>query len=167
MKVAVVMGSDSDFEVMEDAIEVLRDFGIECEVSIISAHRTPELAMEFAKTAESRGIELIIAGAGCAAHLPGVIASLTTLPVIGVPIKAKPLKGIDALLSIVQMPPGIPVATVGINASKNAGLLAVQMLSLKYPELKEKIKNFRNEMKEKVIKKNKKLEEEGFKTFRS
>ena len=165
MKVAVIMGSDSDFEVMEKAIDVLKEFGIEVEVSIISAHRTPELALEFAKSAEGRGIEVIIAGAGLSAHLPGVIAALTTLPVIGVPIKGKPLKGVDALLSIVQMPPGIPVATVGINNARNAGLLAISILSLKYPELKEKIKNFRNKMKEKVLEKNRKLKEKGINTY--
>jgi len=165
MKVAVVMGSDSDLEVMEGAINTLKDFGIEVEVSIISAHRTPELALEFAKTAESRGVEVIIAGAGLSAHLPGVVAALTTLPVIGVPIKAKPLKGIDALLSIVQMPPGVPVATVGIGNAKNAALLAVSILSLKYPELKEKLKSYRDSLKKSVVKKNEKLVEKGFPNF--
>jgi len=147
MKVGILMGSDSDLPIMKDAVEVLKSFEVPYEISIISAHRTPEAAFEYAKTAEERGLEVIIAGAGGAAHLPGVIAALTTLPVIGVPIKSKTLNGLDSLLSIVQMPSGIPVATVAINGAKNAALLAVHILSIKYPEIKEKLKKYREKMK--------------------
>ncbi len=150
-KVAVVMGSKTDFEQMKPAVEVLKEFGVECEVRIISAHRTPDICKEFAESARERGVEVIIAGAGGAAHLPGVIASYTDLPVIGVPIALEPLKGVDALYSIVQMPSGIPVATVGIGNAKNAGLLAVRILSLKYEDLKEKLKEFKEKMRKKVI----------------
>jgi len=122
MKVGIVMGSDSDLPVMKDAAEILEKFGVNYEIDIISAHRTPDLAMEYGRSAEERGIEVIIAGAGGAAHLPGVLAALTTLPVIGVPIMSQALKGLDSLLSIVQMPAGIPVATVAINNAKNAGI---------------------------------------------
>ncbi len=165
MKVGILMGSDSDLPVMKDAVELLESFEIPCEVSIISAHRTPERAFEYARTAEERGLEVIIAGAGGAAHLPGVIAGLTTVPVIGVPIKSKSLKGLDSLLSIVQMPAGVPVATVGINNAKNAGLLAVHILSIKYPEIREKLKAYRENMKNKVIEKNEKLQNLGYKKY--
>ena len=165
MKVGILMGSDSDLPVMKETAEILESFGIPYEISIISAHRTPEKALEYAKTAEERGLEVIIAGAGGAAHLPGVIASLTTLPVIGVPIKSKTLDGLDSLLSIVQMPAGIPVATVAINNAKNAALLAVHILSIKYPELKEKLKNYREDLKKIVIEKNEKLQNLGYKKF--
>ncbi|MFQ6099128.1 MAG: 5-(carboxyamino)imidazole ribonucleotide mutase [Armatimonadota bacterium] len=130
MRVAVLMGSDSDLSVMQPAIDVLKEFGIEHEVKVCSAHRTPDAAAEFARTAAERGVSVIIAGAGAAAHLPGVLAAYTTLPVIGVPIDASPLNGLDSLYSMVQMPSGVPVATVGINASKNAAILAAQMLAL-------------------------------------
>ncbi|PMP69183.1 MAG: 5-(carboxyamino)imidazole ribonucleotide mutase [Thermodesulfobacterium geofontis] len=165
MKVGILMGSDSDLPVMKETAEILESFDIPYEISIISAHRTPEKALEYAKTAEERGLEVIIAGAGGAAHLPGVIASLTTLPVIGVPIKSKTLDGLDSLLSIVQMPAGIPVATVAINNAKNAALLAVHILSIKYPELKEKLKNYREDLKKIVIEKNEKLQNLGYKKF--
>uniref|UniRef100_A0A7C4NTD4 N5-carboxyaminoimidazole ribonucleotide mutase n=1 Tax=Thermodesulfobacterium geofontis TaxID=1295609 RepID=A0A7C4NTD4_9BACT len=167
MKVGILMGSDSDLPIMKESAEILEFFEIPYEISIISAHRTPEKALEYAKTAEERGIEVIIAGAGGAAHLPGVIASLTLIPVIGVPIKSNFLDGLDSLLSIVQMPAGIPVATVAINNAKNAALLAVHILSIKYPELKEKLKKYREEIKNKVIEKNEKLQNLGYKNYLS
>ena len=129
-KIAVVMGSDSDLETLKPAIDILKEFGIKREVCILSAHRTPIEMMEYAKNAESDNIKVIIAGAGGAAHLPGMLASITCIPVIGVPVESKTLKGIDSLLSIVQMPAGIPVATVAINGAQNAGLLAVEMIGL-------------------------------------
>lgn len=153
MKVAIFFGSKSDIEVMKGAAKALKEFGIEYKAYILSAHRVPEKLMETLDSIEEQGFECIIAGAGLAAHLPGVIASHTVLPVIGVPIKAD-LNGLDALFSIVQMPKSIPVAAVGLNNSYNAGLLAVQILSLKYPELKTKLVNYRKEMKEKFIKEN-------------
>lgn len=153
MKVAIIFGSKSDIDVMKGAANALKEFGIEYKAYILSAHRVPEKLMEVLDTVESEGCECIIAGAGLAAHLPGVIASHTVLPVIGVPINAA-FNGLDALLSIVQMPKSIPVATVGVNNSYNAGMLAVQILSLKYPEIKVKLVNFRKEMKEKFIKEN-------------
>lgn len=165
MKVAIMMGSDSDLPVMKEAAETLEKFGISYEIKILSAHRTPEETYEYVKTSEQRGIEVIIAGAGGAAHLPGVVASITTLPVIGVPILGKALNGLDSLFSIVQMPPGIPVATVGINNAKNAALLAVHILALKYPGLKEKLIEFRNNMKKEVLEKGKKLAEVGYKRY--
>ncbi|MDI3533796.1 MAG: 5-(carboxyamino)imidazole ribonucleotide mutase [Thermosediminibacterales bacterium] len=158
--VGVVMGSDSDFPVMRECIEVLRDFNVGFEVSVISAHRTPEEALEYAKTAEERGIKVLIAGAGKAAHLPGVMAAMTVLPVIGVPIKSSTMDGLDSLLSIVQMPGGIPVATVAINGAKNAGLLAVQILSVTEAKLKEKLKQYRIKMKQEVRNKDKKIKKE-------
>ena len=167
MKVGILMGSDSDLPIMKESAEILEIFEIPYEISIISAHRTPEKALEYAKTAEERGIEVIIAGAGGAAHLSGVIASLTLVPVIGVPIKSNFLDGLDSLLSIVQMPAGIPVATVAINNAKNAALLAVHILSIKYPELKEKLKKYREEIKNKVIEKNEKLQTLGYKKYLS
>jgi 5-(carboxyamino)imidazole ribonucleotide mutase len=165
MKVGIIMGSDSDLPVMKEAAEVLEEFDVPYEITIVSAHRTPELMYEYAQTAEARGIEVIIAGAGGAAHLPGMTASLTTLPVIGVPVMTKSLKGLDSLFSIVQMPAGIPVATVAINNAKNAGLLAVQILAIKYPELRDKLKNFRKGLKEMVLKKGEKLRQEGYKNY--
>lgn len=153
-KVAVIMGSDSDFSVVKKAIYVLKKFEIEFEVSIISAHRTPFLAMEYAQSAEDNGFEVIIAAAGKAAHLPGVLAAMTCIPVIGIPIKSSTLDGMDSLLSIVQMPTGIPVATVAIDGAENAAILAAQMLSLKYVYLKENLKKHKDEMKENVVQKN-------------
>lgn len=164
--VGIVMGSDSDLKVMKDAAKILEDFGVPFEITVISAHRTPERAFEYAKGAEERGIEVIIAGAGGAAHLPGVIASLTTLPVIGVPIKGSSLEGLDSLLSIVQMPRGIPVATVAINNAQNAGLLAIAILSIKYAELKRKLSEYRLKLAEEVLKKAKKVEED-YKSYES
>ena len=153
------MGSTSDWDVMSDAAATLAQFGVEFEKRVVSAHRTPDLLVEYAKTAKSRGLEVIIAGAGGAAHLPGMVASMTALPVIGVPVKSRALNGLDSLLSIVQMPGGIPVATtaVGNSGATNAGLLAVQMLSAFEPELADKLEDYRNELKEKVAESNAQL----------
>jgi 5-(carboxyamino)imidazole ribonucleotide mutase len=153
MKVAIIFGSKSDKDIMKGAAQALKEFNVEYKAFILSAHRVPEKLMEVLKQTEKDGFECIIAGAGLAAHLPGVIASHTTLPVIGVPINAA-VNGMDSLLSIVQMPKSIPVATVGINNSYNAGMLAVQILALKYPELKEGLIEFRRTMKEKFINEN-------------
>lgn len=153
MKVAIIFGSKSDVDKMKGAAKALKEFDIEYRVHILSAHRVPEKLAQVIEDLEAEDFDCIIAGAGLAAHLPGVIASHTTLPVIGVPINAA-LNGLDSLLSIVQMPKSIPVATVGINNSYNAGMLAVQMLSLKYPELKEKLIQYRKDMKSKFISEN-------------
>ena len=153
MKVAIFFGSKSDIEVMRGAANALKEFNVDYKAYILSAHRVPEKLTETLKEIEEDGCEVIIAGAGLAAHLPGVIASQTTLPVIGVPVKAA-IEGMDALLSIVQMPKGIPVATVGINNSYNAGMLAVEMLSLKYPEIKKDLIDFRIRMKKRFIEEN-------------
>lgn len=150
-KVAIIMGSKSDYPVVERAEAVLREFGVEYETRIISAHRTPRIAEEFASKAEENGIEVIIAAAGKAAHLGGVLAAYTAMPVIGLPIKSSTLDGLDSLLSIVQMPKGVPVATVAIDGAENAGLLAVQILSVKYPELREKMKKYKIKMEEDII----------------
>ena len=159
MKVAIIMGSDSDFPIVEKGYNILKDFGVEVDVRVISAHRTPDVALDFAKNAESNGYELIIGAAGKAAHLPGVLAGCTPLPVIGVPIRSSELDGMDALLAIVQMPPGVPVATVAINGADNAALLAIQIMSVKYEELRIKFKEYKNQMAEKVLEKDKKLNE--------
>ncbi len=156
-KVAVVMGSDSDLPVVEKAVNLLEHFGIEREVRVISAHRTPDMAAEFAKGAEQSGTEVIIAAAGKAAHLPGVLAAFTSLPVIGIPVKSSTMDGLDSLLSIVQMPAGVPVAAVAINGSENAALLAVQMLAIKYPALAAALKTYREDMQEKVREKDEKI----------
>ena len=145
------MGSTSDYEIMSAAIKVLEDFGVEYEKRVISAHRTPDLMCEYAKSAKGRGIGVIIAGAGGAAHVAGVVAGMTTVPVIGVPIQTKALGGMDSLLSIVQMPGGIPVATMAINGAKNAGLLAVEILALADDSLTEKLMEFRKEQTQKVL----------------
>ncbi|QKR00918.1 5-(carboxyamino)imidazole ribonucleotide mutase [Metallosphaera tengchongensis] len=149
--VGVIMGSKNDWEVMKEAAEVLSNFNVSYEARVVSAHRTPEFMMEYAKEAHSKGIEVIIAGAGGAAHLPGMVASLTHLPVIGVPIPTRNLNGLDSLLSIVQMPYGVPVATVAIGGAKNAALLAVRILSLKHPELVNKIQQFMEGMRRDVL----------------
>ncbi len=151
MKVGVIMGSTSDWDVMEPAVKTLEEFGIEVEKRVISAHRAPHALMEWASTAKQRGLSAVIAGAGGAAHLAGVIAGLTILPVIGVPVRSKTLDGLDSLLSIVQMPSGIPVATVAINGSKNAALLAISILALNDETLTEKLLAFRKEQTEKVL----------------
>lgn len=153
MKVAFVMGSDSDLPVVEKGIKKVKEFGVEVVVRVISAHRTPQLAEEFAKNAEKEDIGVIIAAAGKAAHLGGVLAAYTTLPVIGLPIKSSTLDGLDSLLSIVQMPSGIPVATVAIDGAENAGILAVQMLAIHNPGLKVKLTEFKTQMAEKVAEK--------------
>ncbi len=151
MKVGVIMGSTSDYEVMEAAVDTLTQFGVEFEKRVVSAHRTPELLFEYAKSAKSRGIEVIIAGAGGAAHLPGMVASLTPLPVIGVPVKSRALNGLDSLLSIVQMPAGVPVATTAINGAKNAALIAISILSLADGELAAKYEAFREKQTSDVL----------------
>ena len=151
MKVAVIMGSKSDFPVMQDAVNELKNFGVEVEYRIVSAHRTPEFMLKYAHDAIENNIEVIIAGAGGAAHLPGMVASMTTLPVIGVPVQSKALNGLDSLLSIVQMPPGVPVATVSINGARNAALLAVRILSIKYPKLKEMMQAFLDNQRDAVL----------------
>lgn len=163
--VGIIMGSDSDLKVMKDAARVLDDFGIPYELTIVSAHRTPERMYNYAKSAEERGIEVIIAGAGGAAHLPGMVASISVLPVIGVPVKGSSLDGLDSLLSIVQMPKGVPVATVSINNAQNAGLLAVQILSIKYKELRDKLREYKEKLKTEVESKAKKLEEIGYEKY--
>lgn len=152
MKAAVIMGSRSDLPVVEKVWQTLSQFGIEYEVRVLSAHRTPDEALAYARAAEENGIDVLIAAAGKAAHLPGVLAAVTTLPVIGLPIKSSTMDGLDSLLSMVQMPSGVPVATVAINGAENAGILAAEMLSLKYPELKERLLAFKEQMREKVLK---------------
>lgn len=151
MKVGIVMGSTSDLDVMSAAFTTLEEFGIPYEKRVISAHRAPALLSEWASTAKSRGIDIIIAGAGGAAHLPGVTAAMTTLPVIGVPISGKAFGGLDSLLSMVQMPSGIPVATVAVNGAKNAALLAVSIIALSDGEVSEKLDNFRKVQTEKIV----------------
>lgn len=151
MKIGVIMGSKSDLPTMNECVNVLKDFGVVHEIKIVSAHRTPNLMFDYAKEAKKRGLEVIVAGAGGAAHLPGMVASLTDLPVIGVPIESKTLKGIDSLLSIVQMPGGVPVATVAIGGAKNAALLAVKILALKDERLAEKIVEYRKNMERMIL----------------
>lgn len=164
-KVGIIMGSDSDLPIMSEAAGILEDFEIAFEVEVISAHRTPKRMVEYAQTAAKRGIEVIIAGAGGAAHLPGMTASLTPLPVIGVPIKGKSLDGLDSLLSIVQMPAGIPVATVAINASKNAALLAVRILASSRPALQKKMLEYQENLEKTVSEKAEKLHEIGYQAY--
>ena len=150
MKVGILMGSKSDFDVVKPAVNVLKKFGVETEVRVISAHRTPNEAHEYACTAKERGIEVLICAAGKAAHLGGVIAAYTTLPVIGLPVKTDMMGGLDSLLSIVQMPAGIPVATVGVNAGENAGLLASQILGIKYQEIERQLGEYKLGMQKKI-----------------
>jgi 5-(carboxyamino)imidazole ribonucleotide mutase len=159
--VSIIMGSTSDLPVMEDAAKVLNELHIPFEINALSAHRTPDKVEDFAKAASARGVKVIIAGAGMAAHLPGVIAAMTPLPVIGVPIKAS-LDGLDSLLAIVQMPPGIPVATVAINGARNAGILAAQIIATGDPELLVKMIRFKEELKDKIIKANEELKSVKF-----
>lgn len=149
-KIAVLMGSKSDMCVVKPAVSVIKSFGVEAEVRVISAHRTPEEARDFSLNAKANGVEVIICAAGKAAHLGGVIAASTTLPVIGLPVKTDMMGGLDSLLSIVQMPSGIPVATVGVNAGENAGLLALQILGIKYPEIAAKLADYKLKMKDKI-----------------
>ena len=163
--VGIIMGSDSDLPTMQDAIAVCEEFSVNCEVAIVSAHRTPERMVEYAQHAHQRGIKVIIAGAGGAAHLPGMVAALTPLPVIGVPVASRNLQGVDSLYSIVQMPGGIPVATVAIGNAKNAGLLAVQILASHQPELLERVQQYRQNLAQSVMEKQGRLEELGYKQY--
>lgn len=158
-KVGIIMGSKSDFDVVKPAVTVLKKFGVETEVRVISAHRTPDEAHEYASKARENGVEVLICAAGKAAHLGGVIASLTTLPVIGLPVKTDMMGGLDSLLSIVQMPSGIPVATVGVNGGENAGLLALQILGIKYPEIEKQLADYKVAMREKINADDKALQE--------
>lgn len=164
-QVSIVMGSDSDLPIMKKAAEMLEKFGISYEMRIISAHREPDIFVEYAKTAKDRGIKVIIAGAGKAAHLPGMCAAIFPLPVIGIPMKTSDLGGVDSLYSIVQMPSGIPVATVAINGAANAGILAAKILSVSDEALQEKLAAYTEEMKEQVIEKDAKLNEKGLEGY--
>jgi 5-(carboxyamino)imidazole ribonucleotide mutase len=164
-KVGIVMGSDSDLEIMGKAADVLEELGVDYEMTIISAHRMPDIFFDWAKSAEEKGMKVIIAGAGGAAHLPGMCAALFPLPVVGVPIHTKALGGVDSLYSIVQMPGGIPVATVAINGGLNAGLLAAKILATSDPELLDKLKAYSEKMKEGVVVKKEKLEKVGHKNY--
>lgn len=155
--IGIIMGSDSDLPVMKEAAKVCEQFGVAYEITVVSAHRTPERAAKYTKTAVSRGLKVIIAGAGGAAHLAGVMAAGTTLPIIGVPIESGALKGMDALLATVQMPPGVPVASVAINGAKNAGILAVEMLALSDKKLQKKLQDWKKDMEASVLKKAKNL----------
>lgn len=164
-EVAIIMGSDSDLTIMKDAAQILEDFDISYDLTIVSAHRTPKRMVQYATRAGQKGIKVIIAGAGGSAHLPGMIASLTSLPVIGVPIRGNSLDGLDSLLSIVQMPPGVPVATVAINGGKNAAILACQILGIGNKTIFEKIEKYKLELKDKVLTKASKLEKTGWKEY--
>jgi 5-(carboxyamino)imidazole ribonucleotide mutase len=160
-RVGVVMGSDSDLPCMQAAVEVLEEFGVAHEVRVLSAHRTPLAMASYAETAEARGLQVLIAGAGGAAHLPGMVAALTSLPVIGVPVASRALSGLDSLYSIVQMPAGIPVATVAIGNATNAGLLALQILAIADPELRQALNTYRQELRAMVETKDQRLQELG------
>jgi 5-(carboxyamino)imidazole ribonucleotide mutase len=164
-KVGIIMGSDSDLAVMKMAAEVLEEFQVEYELTIVSAHRTPDRMFEYARTAAERGLEVIIAGAGGAAHLPGMVASITHLPVIGVPIKTSALNGLDSLLSIVQMPAGVPVATVAVDNARNAAILAVSILGVKYPEIAQKLRAYKDRMRKEVTDKAERLERMNYKEY--
>ena len=164
-KVGIVMGSDSDMPVMAKAADILEELGIPYEMTVISAHREPDVFFEYAKSAEEKGFKVIIAGAGMAAHLPGMCAALFPMPVIGIPMSGKNLEGMDALYSIVQMPPGIPVATVAIDGGMNAAILAAKMLAMSDPELLEKLKAYSAEMKDTVQAKADKLAEVGYEEY--
>lgn len=163
--VGIIMGSDSDLPTMEGAIAICEEFSVSYEVAIVSAHRTPDRMVDYAKTASNRGLKVIIAGAGGAAHLPGMVASLTALPVIGVPVKTRHLQGVDSLYSIVQMPGGIPVATVAINNAKNAGLLAIQILAAFDRNLLKKVEDYRQELATSVIDKQTRLDQIGYQEY--
>ena len=165
LKIAIIMGSDSDLPVMQEAAKVLKQFNVSYDITVVSAHRTPQRMFDYAKLAQKRGVGVIIAAAGGAAHLPGMTAALTHLPVIGVPIKTKTLNGVDSLLSIAQMPPGVPVATVAINGAQNAALLALEIIALQDQELSEKLIKYKSNMKDIVIKKAQKLEKLGFEKY--
>lgn len=163
--VGIIMGSDSDLPTMQGAIAACEEFGVACEVGIVSAHRTPERMVNYAKEAHQRGLKVIIAGAGGAAHLPGMVASLTPLPVVGVPVATRHLQGVDSLYSIVQMPAGIPVATVAIGNARNAGLLAVQILATSDAVLLEKVQQYRQSLEHMVMEKQARLDEMGYQNY--
>jgi len=165
MKIGIIMGSDSDLPVMKEAADFLDEIEIPYELTIVSAHRTPKRMYEYAETAKDRGLSVIIAAAGGSAHLPGMVASLTTLPVIGVPIKSRSLDGVDSLYSIVQMPPGIPVATVAINGAKNAGILAASILSISNPEIAKKLSIYKENLCNMITEKAIKLEKIGHEAY--
>lgn len=165
VKVGIIMGSDSDLGVMSDAASILDELGVAYELTVVSAHRTPDRMYTYAKEAKSRGIQLIIAGAGGAAHLPGMVAALTSLPVIGVPVKSRTMSGIDSLYSIVQMPPGIPVATVAINGAKNAGILAASIIALNDKEVDQKVIEYKQSLQDMVVEKADKLEDMGYSKY--
>jgi 5-(carboxyamino)imidazole ribonucleotide mutase len=163
--IGIIMGSDSDLPTMQAAVEVCEMFGVTYEVAIVSAHRTPERMVEYAKTAYQRGLKVIIAGAGGAAHLPGMVAALTPLPVVGVPVKSRTMQGLDSLYSIVQMPAGIPVATVAIGNAKNAALLAVQMLATHRPDLMQQVRHYRQQLAASVVDKQHRLDVLGVQPY--
>lgn len=165
MKIGIIMGSDSDLPVMKEAADFLGDLGILYEITIVSAHRTPKRLYEYAETAIHRGLEVIIAGAGGSAHLPGMVAAITTLPVIGVPIETKALRGVDSLYSIVQMPPGIPVATVAINGAKNAGILAASILSIRDVDISKKLRAYKDGLSNMVQDKIDRLNKVGYEVY--
>lgn len=167
IQVGIIMGSDSDLPVMSEAAKVLDELGISYELTVVSAHRTPKRLFDYSETAVSRGLKVIIAGAGGAAHLPGMVASLTPLPVIGVPVKSSTMSGTDSLYSIVQMPPGVPVATVAINGSKNAGILAAQIIGSSDKTVLDRVQTYKSNMENTVLEKAKKLEDIGFKSYLS
>lgn len=164
-KVGIVMGSDSDMPVMAQAADILEKLGVDFEMTIISAHRAPDILFQYAKSLEENGVKVLIAGAGKAAHLPGVCAGLTPLPVIGIPMKTSDLGGVDSLYSIVQMPSGIPVATVAINGGTNAGILAAKILAVSDPELMERVKAYTASLKDSVVEKTEKLDQIGYKEY--
>ena len=159
--VGIIMGSDSDLPVMNEAKEILDSFGVANEITIVSAHRTTKRMVRYATTARKRGMKIIIAGAGGAAHLPGMVASLTVVPVIGVPIKTRNLDGLDSLLSVAQMPPGVPVATMAINGARNAGVLACEILGTKYPDIAISVERYKRQLERSVLRKARKLENSG------
>jgi 5-(carboxyamino)imidazole ribonucleotide mutase len=159
--VGIIMGSDSDLPVMNEAKEILDSFGVANEITIVSAHRTTKRMVRYATTARKRGMKIIIAGAGGAAHLPGMVASLTVVPVIGVPIKTRNLDGLDSLLSVAQMPPGVPVATMAINGARNAGLLACEILGTKYPDIAISVERYKRQLERSVLRKARKLQKSG------
>ena len=164
-KVGIIMGSDSDLAVMQDAARMLEYFDVSYELTIVSAHRTPQRMFDYAGKAHERGIKVIIAGAGGAAHLPGMVASITHLPVIGVPVKSANMSGLDSLYSIVQMPPGVPVATMAINGAKNAGIMALQILAAQDENLAQKVKDYKARLQEEVIDKAKRVEKIGYEDY--
>ena len=164
-QVGILMGSDSDLGIMKDASKVLDELGVENEIIILSTHRAPEETARYAKSAKSRGLKVVIAGAGGAAALPGSLAALTTLPIIGVPIETKTLGGVDSLYSIVSMPPGVPVATVGVNGAKNAGILAVQIIALTDVKISQNLANYKLKIKKEVLSKNSRLQKVGWEKY--